>query len=100
MWNQMPSGSSYGSGKWLRVSLRRRWRLVGATCVEQLLEWPLLRRNRHDVLRHTAGLNAEVFDGLILMAAGSHPEMIHLGASCATRRCAPADESHKSFCRK
>jgi hypothetical protein len=28
-------------------------------------------RRRHDVLRHTAGLNAEVFDALILMAAGS-----------------------------
>lgn len=26
---------------------------------------------RHDALRHTAGLNAEVFDALILMAAGS-----------------------------
>jgi hypothetical protein len=28
-------------------------------------------RRRHDVLRHTAGLNAEVFDALILMASGS-----------------------------
>jgi hypothetical protein len=28
-------------------------------------------RRRHDVLRHTAGLNAGVFDALILMAAGS-----------------------------
>lgn len=28
-------------------------------------------RRRHDLLRHTAGLNAEVFDALILMAAGS-----------------------------
>jgi hypothetical protein len=28
-------------------------------------------RRRHDVLRHTAGLNAEVFDALLLMAAGS-----------------------------
>jgi hypothetical protein len=28
-------------------------------------------RRRHDVLRHTAGLNAEVFDALILLAAGS-----------------------------
>jgi hypothetical protein len=26
---------------------------------------------RHDELRHTAGLNAEVFDALLLMAAGS-----------------------------
>jgi hypothetical protein len=28
-------------------------------------------RRRHEALRHTAGLNAEVFDALILMAAGS-----------------------------
>ena len=28
-------------------------------------------RRRHDALRHTAGLNAEVFDALLLMAAGS-----------------------------
>jgi hypothetical protein len=28
-------------------------------------------RRRHDVLRHTAGLNAEVYDALLLMAAGS-----------------------------
>jgi hypothetical protein len=28
-------------------------------------------RKRHDALRHTAGLNAEVFDALVLMAAGS-----------------------------
>ena len=28
-------------------------------------------RRRHDALQHTAGLNAEVFDALLLMAAGS-----------------------------
>ena len=28
-------------------------------------------RRRHDALRHTAGLNAEVFDALHLLAAGS-----------------------------
>ena len=28
-------------------------------------------RRRHEMLRHTAGLNAEVFDSLVLMAAGS-----------------------------
>jgi hypothetical protein len=28
-------------------------------------------RRRHEMLRHTAGLNAEVFDALVLMAAGS-----------------------------
>jgi hypothetical protein len=34
-------------------------------------------RRRHEALRHTAGLNAEVFDALILMAAGSwqHPDL-------------------------
>jgi hypothetical protein len=36
-------------------------------------------RRRHDVLRHTAGLNSEVFDALILMAAGSW-ESAHLRA--------------------
>jgi hypothetical protein len=28
-------------------------------------------RRRHEELRHTAGLNADVFDALMLMAAGS-----------------------------
>jgi hypothetical protein len=28
-------------------------------------------RRRHDALRHTAGLNDEVFDALLLMPAGS-----------------------------
>jgi hypothetical protein len=28
-------------------------------------------RRRHEALRHTSGLNAEVFDALLLMAAGS-----------------------------
>jgi hypothetical protein len=28
-------------------------------------------RRRHDVLRYTAGLNTEVFDALVLLAAGS-----------------------------
>jgi TusA-related sulfurtransferase len=35
---------------------------------------------RHDALRHTAGLNAEVFDALVLMAAGSwEPENLARG---------------------
>ena len=45
---------------------------------QHLLREPELRprladaiRRRHDALRHTAGLNAEVFDALLLMAAGS-----------------------------
>ena len=28
-------------------------------------------QRRHDALRHSAGLNAEVYDALVLMAAGS-----------------------------
>jgi len=35
-------------------------------------------RQRHEALRHTAGLNAEVFDALVLMAAGSW-ELTDLG---------------------
>jgi hypothetical protein len=38
-------------------------------------------RRRHDALRHTAGLNAEVFDALLLMAAGSwNPENLRRGS--------------------
>jgi hypothetical protein len=37
-------------------------------------------RNRHDALQHTAGLNAEVFDALVLLAAGSwDPEDLRRG---------------------
>ena len=37
-------------------------------------------RRRHDVLAHTAGLNAEVFDALVLLAAGSwSPDAIARG---------------------
>ncbi|MEK7302381.1 MAG: ferritin-like domain-containing protein, partial [Pseudomonadota bacterium] len=36
--------------------------------------------HRHDVLAHTAGLNEEVFDSLILLAAGSwQPEALRAG---------------------
>lgn len=36
--------------------------------------------HRHDILAHTAGLNEEVFDALILLAAGSwHPEALRSG---------------------
>jgi hypothetical protein len=35
---------------------------------------------RHEALRHTAGLNSEVFDALVLMAAGSwEPESLGRG---------------------
>jgi TusA-related sulfurtransferase len=37
-------------------------------------------RRRHDALQHTAGLNAEVFDALVLLAAGSwEPDALRLG---------------------
>jgi hypothetical protein len=37
-------------------------------------------RRRHDALQHTAGLNAEVFDALVLLAAGSwDPEDLRRG---------------------
>ena len=37
-------------------------------------------RRRHDALAHTAGLNAEVFDALVLLAAGSwEPEAVATG---------------------
>jgi len=39
-------------------------------------------RERHEALRQTAGLNAEVFDALVLMAAGSwEPASIRQGQS-------------------
>jgi hypothetical protein len=45
---------------------------------EHLLAQPALRealmnavQRRHEALRHTAGLNAEVFDALMLLASGS-----------------------------
>jgi hypothetical protein len=43
-------------------------------------------RRRHDALRHTSGLNEEVFDALILMAAGSWlPADIRTGHASVTR---------------
>ncbi len=42
-------------------------------------------RRRHDALRHTAGLNAEVFDSLVLLAAGSwEPADIGRGQDAVT----------------
>jgi hypothetical protein len=41
---------------------------------------------RHDALRHTAGLNAEVFDALVLMAAGSwSPDHVRRGYEAVAR---------------
>ena len=42
---------------------------------------------RHDALRHTAGLNAEVFDALLLMAAGSWSRTICAAETSASRPC-------------
>ena len=54
------------------------WRLASRISASILSREPEFRprladaiRRRHDALRHTAGLNAEVFDALLLMAAGS-----------------------------
>jgi hypothetical protein len=41
---------------------------------------------RHDALRHTAGLNAEVFDALVLLSAGSWtPDHLRCGHDAVTR---------------
>jgi hypothetical protein len=41
---------------------------------------------RHDALQHTAGLNAEVFDALVLIAAGSWmPEDVRRGYEAVNR---------------
>jgi hypothetical protein len=43
-------------------------------------------RRRYDALRHTAGLNAEVFDALVLMSAGSWmPNDVRRGHDAVTR---------------
>ena len=42
-------------------------------------------RRRHDALQHTAGLNAEVFDGLVLISAGSWtPDHVRRGYEAVT----------------
>src|SRR6202044_2842904 len=49
---------------------------------------------RHSALRDTAGLNAEVFDALLLLAAGSwSPEAIRRGWRGGREAPAPLDES-------
>jgi hypothetical protein len=41
---------------------------------------------RHDALRHTAGLNSEVFDALVLISAGSWtPDHVRRGHNAVTR---------------
>ena len=51
---------------------------------------------RHDALRHTAGLNEEVFDALILLAAGSwDPKAIASGWSAVRQLEADMDEGRR-----
>jgi hypothetical protein len=53
-------------------------------------------RRRHDVLRHTAGLNAEVFDALLLMAAGSwEHEALREGSSRMLQLTQDMDEGRR-----
>lgn len=51
---------------------------------------------RHEALTHTAGLNADVFDALVLLAAGSwHPEAIERGWRAVLRLQADMDEGRR-----
>lgn len=51
---------------------------------------------RHAALRDTAGLNAEVFDALVLLAAGSwSPEAIRRGWHAVRDRQARMDEGRR-----
>jgi hypothetical protein len=53
-------------------------------------------RRRHDALRHTAGLNAEVFDALVLMAAGSWQHtMLREGYQRVTQLTHEMDEGRR-----
>jgi len=52
---------------------------------------------RHDALRHTAGLNAEVFDSLLLMAAGSwNHDDLRQGHRRVTELTREMDDGRKS----
>ncbi|MFF8596818.1 ferritin-like domain-containing protein [Streptomyces sp. NPDC015220] len=51
---------------------------------------------RHEALTHTAGLNADVFDALVLLAAGSwEPEAIERGWRAVRRLRADMDEGRR-----
>ena len=53
-------------------------------------------RRRHDALQYTSGLNAEVFDGLILIAAGSwEPEDLRQGHQRVLQLVADMDEGRR-----
>lgn len=53
-------------------------------------------RRRHDALRHTAGLNDEVFDALLLMAAGSwEHDALRLGSQRVLQLIHDMDEGRR-----
>lgn len=52
--------------------------------------------HRHDALRDTAGLNAEVFDALVVLAAGSYtPEALAAGWDAVARLVAEMDQGRR-----
>lgn len=56
---------------------------------------------RHDALRHTAGLNEEVFDALVLLAAGSwDPEAIARGFEAVQQLGRDMDEARRRRLRR
>jgi hypothetical protein len=56
---------------------------------------------RHDALRHTAGLNEEVFDALVLLAAGSwQPADLERGHAAALALAADMDEGRRRRLRR
>jgi hypothetical protein len=51
---------------------------------------------RHDALRHSAGLNEEVFDALVLLAAGSwQPDAIERGHAAVVGLVRDMDEGRQ-----
>jgi hypothetical protein len=51
---------------------------------------------RHDALAHTSGLNADVFDALVLIAAGRyHPDAIRDGWSAVAALTADMDHGRR-----
>jgi len=58
-------------------------------------------RRRHDALQHTAGLNAEVFDALVLIAAGSwNPEDLRRGHQRVMELTKDMDEGRQKRLRR
>ena len=56
---------------------------------------------RHDALRHTAGLNEEVFDALVLLAAGSYdPEDLAAGFARVVQLQADMDRGRRNRLRR